>query len=136
MLQIRRQEGMSSESQAPSASSLLEGGMADSEVGRVYSQIFDAVVDRRLLPGTKLTEATLCTIFECSRATVRAALAALEHDKIVGIEPNRGAFVWKPTAKQTRDVFELRRDLEALILQKLISYPDLPERLAGLYEMV
>ena len=45
------------------------------------------------------------------------------------IEPNRGAFVWKPTAKQTRDVFELRRDLEALILQKLISYPDLPERL-------
>lgn len=136
MLQIRRQEGMSSESQAPSASSLLEGGMADSEVGRVYSQIFDAVVDRRLLPGTKLTEATLCTIFECSRATVRAALAALEHDKIVVIEPNRGAFVWKPTAKQTRDVFELRRDLEALILQKLISYPDLLERLAGLYEMV
>lgn len=136
MLQIRRQEGMSSESQAPSASSLLEGGMADSEVGRVYSQIFDAVVDRRLLPGTKLTEATLCTIFECSRATVRAALAALEHDKIVVIEPNRGAFIWKPTAKQTRDVFELRRDLEALILKKLISYPDLPERLAGLYEMV
>ncbi|HRL21637.1 MAG TPA: GntR family transcriptional regulator [Alcaligenes sp.] len=136
MLQIQRHKDDATAVQAPSASSLLEGGPADSETGRVYSQIFDAVVDRRLLPGAKLTEATLCTIFDCSRATVRAALSALAHDKIVVIEPNRGAFVWKPTVKETQDVFELRRDLEELILRKLLALPDLPTQLKGLYDMV
>src|SRR5690606_8501081 len=68
---------------APKASSLLEGWQGGGEVDRVYADIFDAVMDRRLLPGAKLTELALCEIFSCSRATVRAALAQLAHDKIV-----------------------------------------------------
>src|SRR3546814_8749963 len=73
-------------------------------------------MDRRLLPGAKLTEATLCAVFACSRATVRTALSQLAHDKIVVIEPNRGAFVWQPSAKETRDVFEMRQALESMTL--------------------
>src|SRR5690606_28501006 len=45
-----------------------------SDVERVYDDIFDAVMDRRLLPGTQLTEATLCSVFSCSRSVVRSAL--------------------------------------------------------------
>lgn len=121
---------------APKASSLLEGWQGGGEVDRVYADIFDAVMDRRLLPGAKLTEAALCEIFSCSRATVRAALAQLAHDKIVVLKPNRGAFVWRPNEAEMRDVFELRRDIECLLIDKLIVLPDLAQRLQPLRDMV
>ncbi|KAA0891135.1 GntR family transcriptional regulator [Pusillimonas sp. ANT_WB101] len=107
-----------------------------SEVDRVYDDIFDAVMDRRLLPGAKLTEATLCKIFSCSRNIVRMALSQLAHDKIVVIEPNRGAFVWQPNAKETRDVFEMRRAMECMTLDMLVALPDIQTRLLPLYDMV
>ncbi len=93
-------------------------------------------MDRRLLPGAKLTESTLCEIFNCSRATVRSALAQLGHDKIVVLRPNRGAYVWKPGPEETRDVFEARRTLECVLIDKLLQFPDLPQRLEPLREMV
>src|SRR5699024_8113106 len=110
---------------APRASSLLEGARGQSEVDRVYAAIFDAMMDRRLLPGAKLTESTLCDIFSCSRATVRSALSQLAHDKLVIQEPNRGAFVWKPNAKETHDVFDARMALECLLIDRLLTLPDL-----------
>lgn len=121
---------------APKASSLLEGWQGGGEVDRVYADIFDAVMDHRLLPGAKLTEVALCKIFSCSRATVRAALAQLAHDKIVVLKPNRGAFVWRPSQAEMRDVFELRRDIECLLIDKLIALPDLASRLQSLRDMV
>lgn len=123
---------------APSASSLLgaAAGSASPEVDRVYSEIFDAVMDRRLVPGAKLTEVALCGIFDCSRATVRAALSQLAHDKIVLIQPNRGAFVWQPSAKETRDVFQMRRALECMVIDMLLALPDLATRLEPLHAMV
>lgn len=136
MLQINQYGNSHLDTDAPSASSLLEGSKPDSDVGRVYSEIFDAVMDRRLLPGTKLTETTLCDVFSCSRTVVRGALAALAHDKIVSIETNRGAFVWKPDPKETEDIFELRRDVECLIVEKLLRLSDLREKLQTLYDMV
>ncbi|HWL30151.1 MAG TPA: GntR family transcriptional regulator [Burkholderiaceae bacterium] len=129
--------------EAPKASSLRGasyGGLPSAgrrtEADRVYDDIFDAVMDRRLLPGTKLTEATLCAIFSCSRAVVRSALSQLAHDRIVVIEPNRGAFVWQPSSKETRDVFQMRRALECMVIDLLLAMSDLQARLAPLYDMV
>jgi DNA-binding GntR family transcriptional regulator len=122
--------------QAPPASSLLEGRQASSDVERVYNQIFDAIMDRRLLPGAKLTEAALCKIFACSRATVRAALSQLAHDHIVTQEPNRGAFVARPGPRETRDVFDMRLALECLVIDQLLALPDLEQRLQPLHSMV
>jgi DNA-binding GntR family transcriptional regulator len=109
---------------------------ARAEADRVYGEIFDAVMDRRLLPGAKLTEATLCSIFSCSRSVVRSALSQLAHDKIVVIEPNRGAFVWQPGAKETRDIFQMRRALECTLVDLLLATPGLAQRLKPLYDMV
>jgi DNA-binding GntR family transcriptional regulator len=106
------------------------------EADRVYDDIFDAVMDRRLLPGTKLTETTLCAIFSCSRSVVRSALSQLAHDKIVVIEPNRGAFVWQPSTKETRDVFQMRRAMECMVIDLLLETPDLAARLEPLHDMV
>jgi len=105
-------------------------------VDRVYREIFDAAMDRRLLPGARLTEARLCDIFNCSRGTVRAALSELAHDRIVSLEPNRGATVWQASAKEIRDVFALRRWLECVVVDQLVQLDDLPARLRPLHRMV
>lgn len=94
------------------------------------------MMDGRLKPGAKLTESSLCAIFQCSRATVRAALAQLAHDRLVVLRPNRGAFVWLPTPAETRDVFEVRRDMEGVLIDRLLGMADLAASLAPLRELV
>src|SRR5690606_41316935 len=93
MLCLDQHADSGSDIAAQRASSLLEGGRGGSEVDRVQDEIFDAVMDRRLLPGAKLTESALCEIFSGSQSTGRDALAQLAHDKIELRRPNRGAFV-------------------------------------------
>lgn len=138
MLQLKSPRGVSPELKAPRASSLRNPKAAGnpSEVDRVYGEIFDAAMDRRLLPGAKLTEATLCSVFDCSRSTVRAALAQLAYDKVVLIEPNRGARVWQATPKEVRDVFAMRRALEGITIDQLVALDDIDRRLAPLDDMV
>lgn len=138
MLQLKPQSSAATDLKAPKASSLRKPKATSdrTEVQRVYDEIFDAAMDRRLLPGAKLTESTLCSIFNCSRSTVRAALAQLAHDKIVLIEPNRGARVWQASAKEIRDVFAMRRALEGITIDQLVQLEDLDARLAPLDDMV
>src|SRR5687767_7053397 len=83
----------------------------------VYDAAYEAVMDDRLAPGTRLTEASLCGIFGVSRAVVRMALLRLSHDRIVALTPNRGASIARPSVQETREVFELRRLLEAAAME-------------------
>ncbi|HEX7386160.1 MAG TPA: GntR family transcriptional regulator [Castellaniella sp.] len=138
MLELKPDRAGVPDLQAPRASALRDPRPVQerSEVDRVYGEVFDAAMDRRLLPGAKLTEATLCSAFQCSRSTVRAALARLAHDKIVVIEPNRGARVWQATPKEIRDVFATRRALEDIVLDMLAAVDDIETRLVPLRQMV
>lgn len=78
----------------------------------IRDHLRDAIVDRRLAPGTKLSEAEVGTLFEVSRTVVRAALQALAFEGLVRIERNRGAFVANPTPEEARQVFDSRRLIE------------------------
>ena len=121
---------------APTASSMISEERHDSELFRVYAAILDAITDRVLLPGKKLTESDLCRQMSCSHNTVRGALSLLAHDHIVDLQPNRGAFVHVPDAKETKDVYELHIALEEMVMDMLLDLPDLPARLQPLYEML
>jgi DNA-binding GntR family transcriptional regulator len=78
----------------------------------VYHALRDAIVGHRIAPGTKLPEDELASIYSVSRTVVRAALQALAHDRLARLEPNRGAFVAKPSKKEAREVFEARALIE------------------------
>ncbi len=86
----------------------------------VYDAIYEAVIDHRLPPGTKLTEAAFAEIFGVSRTIVRQALIRLAHDNIVVLRPNRGAVVASPSVAETRDVFEARRTIESALIPSVI----------------
>ena len=121
---------------APATSSLILEERHDSELFRVYALILDGITDHLLLPGKKLTASELCRQMVCSRNTVRGALSLLAHDKIVDLQPNRGAFVHVPDLKEMKDVFNTRIEMESMILSVLIDMPDLETRLQPLYAMI
>ncbi len=87
-------------------------------------RVADAIYEHRLPPGTKLPEAELCRIFDVTRGVVRKVLGRLAAEQIVDLIPNRGAFVAKPSVAETRDVFELRRILEAGIARRVAGRLD------------
>jgi DNA-binding GntR family transcriptional regulator len=87
----------------------------------VYEAVFEAVLDQRLAPGTRLTEASLAELFGVSRTLVRLALLRLAHDHIVQLKPNHGASIARPTPDETRAVFEARRMLECAALPAAIA---------------
>ncbi|MBD9647963.1 GntR family transcriptional regulator [Ensifer sp. ENS09] len=72
----------------------------------------DAIVERRLAPGTKLSEGDVGELFNVSRTLVRAALQALSYEGLVNVEKNRGAFVAHPSIDEARQIFATRRLIE------------------------
>jgi DNA-binding GntR family transcriptional regulator len=78
----------------------------------VYLGLREAILSHALGPGTKLPEDELGEVYSVSRTLVRAALQALAHDRLVTLEPNRGAFVAQPTKSEAREVFEARALIE------------------------
>jgi len=97
----------------------------------VYEHIYNAILDNRLKPGTKLVEERLAEIFAVSRPRVREVLARLAHEQIVELFPQRGAYVAKPTIEKAIDVFEARRLIEPAVVRRLIDCLT-PEKLARL----
>lgn len=77
----------------------------------------DAIVDRRLAPGAKLSESEVGALFDVSRTVVRTVLQMLAYEGLVRIERNRGAFVSNPTPEEARQVFDSRRLIEPGIVR-------------------
>lgn len=117
---------------APDALAAVPDAASDAAI---YDAVYGAVMEHRLVPGTRLTEASLCDIFGVSRAIVRMALLRLSHDRIVTLTPNRGATVARPTVRETREVFEMRRLVEAAAME-LAAERALPRDLAALRDLV
>jgi len=70
------------------------------------------------MPGTKLAEQKLADIFKVSRTIVRQALMQLSRDKLVTLEPARGARVAEPSVEEARQVFETRHLLEGAMARR------------------
>jgi DNA-binding GntR family transcriptional regulator len=88
---------------------------------RIVDAITTAIVERRLMPGTKLAEQSIADIFKVSRTLVRQALNQLSRDHLVTLEPARGAFVAQPSVEEARQVFEVRKLIEASLVRQLCA---------------
>lgn len=87
----------------------------------MYDRIISAVLDHKLLPGTKLAEDKLAEAFGVSRTRIRPVLVRLANENIVTLIPNRGAYVAQPTADEAKEVFEARRLIEPTLLERFLS---------------
>ncbi|MBP1873624.1 DNA-binding GntR family transcriptional regulator [Ensifer adhaerens] len=88
----------------------------DTSTRQIHDKLRDAIVERRLAPGTKLSESDVGELFNVSRTLVRAALQALAYEGLVTVEKNRGAFVAHPSPDEARQIFATRRLIEPGLL--------------------
>ncbi|MEP7456630.1 GntR family transcriptional regulator [Phyllobacterium sp. SB3] len=109
----------------------VSGNIHEDRAQAIRDTLRDAIVDRRLTPGTKLSEIEVGTLFNVSRTVVRAVLQMLAFEGLVCTERNRGAFVSNPTPEEARQVFASRRLIEPGIINAVIEFmtPDAARKL-------
>jgi len=95
----------------------IEEDSPETGTQKIRDAIRDAIVERRLAPGTKLTESEVGSLFNVSRTLARSALQALSYEGLVNVEKNRGAFVAYPSPDEARQIFAARRLIEPGILR-------------------
>jgi len=78
----------------------------------ISARIVEAVMGRKLAPGSRLGEAQLAMLFDCSRTIVREALTRLAARGIVTVSARRGWFVIEPSQDEAREAFEARHVIE------------------------
>ena len=101
-------------------------GARDREL-RARRALVQAVMDRRLKPGTKLDEDVLADHFAISRTRLRKVLSELASQMIVTHKPNYGTFIAKPTAAEALEIFEARRGIEDYLLRIIAAKSALPD---------
>jgi len=89
------------------------------EVQRIAEVLAKAIAQHRLRPGVRLVEAHIVEIMQANRNHVQAALQRLAMQRIVDIEPNRGATVAQPSAREAREIFAARRAVERAIVEAI-----------------
>jgi DNA-binding GntR family transcriptional regulator len=82
----------------------------------IHQRLVEAIIDQRLLPGTKLVEDKLGQAFGVSRTRIRQVLIRLAQEQVVTMLPNKGASVAQPNVKEAQEVFEARRVIEAALV--------------------
>jgi DNA-binding GntR family transcriptional regulator len=87
----------------------------------IVESLTRAIVEHRLQPGAKLVEQKLADQYGVSRTLVRQALYRLSQNRLIKIEPARGAFVSAPSAAEAQQVFEVRRMLEAGMVRAFVA---------------
>jgi len=82
-----------------------------------------AVLQSRVLSGeiptgTRLRQEAIASEFGVSRTPVREALRKLQALGVAVLEPNRGAVVRGPTAREVREAYEVRAELEGFAAER------------------
>jgi DNA-binding GntR family transcriptional regulator len=88
---------------------------------RVFDALRRAIVDGRIPPGTRLTERGLCEGFGVSRTIVREVIRMLAAEKLGDFEPHVGLRVAELTRKGVQDIYQLRAEIEAMVLRGFLA---------------
>ncbi|WP_028926355.1 GntR family transcriptional regulator [Pseudonocardia acaciae] len=104
------------------------GGLRAANRQRIKDDVLgvlrDAIVTGVFAPGERLREAELADELEVSRGPIRDALASLEHEGLVRIEPHRGATVPMLDRRDVEEVYSLRQSLETLAARWAVEHAD------------
>lgn len=99
----------------------LLGVVKTASKGDIYAGIYEAIIEHRLMPGTKLSEEKVAELFSVSRTQVRGVFQRLAVEQLITLVPNRGAFVTTPTVDEAQEVFEARRVIEPVIVRRVVK---------------
>lgn len=89
------------------------------KVGAICRALRCAIIERALEPGAKLPEDALGDRFGVSRTIARQALGQLAAEGLVELRRNRIALVATPSWQDARHTFDIRTELERLVVRQL-----------------
>ncbi|WP_035387191.1 GntR family transcriptional regulator [Ferrimonas senticii] len=81
---------------------------------QTFEQLQTAIIQGRLIPGSKINEQELASQYGISRGPLREALQRLEQRRLIERIPHVGARVIKLTANHLHDLYQVRAELEAM----------------------
>jgi DNA-binding GntR family transcriptional regulator len=91
----------------------------------VTASLREAILHGCFEPGEKLDQDCIAEELEVSRTPVREAMRRLESEGFVEVRPHHGAFIAKVSQQDIREVYEIRRLLEAEVVRQVT--PVMPE---------
>lgn len=94
---------------------------------KVYEILKEMIISGKLKYNERIEEDALATSLEVSRTPVREAINKLEQEGWINIIPRRGMFVSNVSLKEINDIFQVRLNLEPIILQMGFSNIPLSE---------
>jgi DNA-binding GntR family transcriptional regulator len=90
-------------------------------VDELAQRIQARVLSGEIPMGSRLRQETLAAEFGVSRTPVREALRKLQASGLVAVQPRRGALVRGPNAREIREAYEVRAELEGLAAELATS---------------
>jgi DNA-binding GntR family transcriptional regulator len=85
----------------------------------IADRLVEAILARRVAPGTRLGEQPLSALFGVSRTIVREALMRLAARGIVTVSARRGWYVIEPSVDEAGEAFAARRVIELGLIRSL-----------------
>ena len=81
---------------------------------KIYEILKEEIVTLHLPPGEPLVEEKLAKRFKVSRTPIRELLNNLNHEGLVELVPQKGAFVARIGFTDAREIFQIREALEGI----------------------
>ena len=86
----------------------------------VRDELRREIVGGQIGGGVRLVQTALATKYRVSTTPVREALVDLASEGLITFDPHRGAVVSQPNMEELREIFELRRVLEGLVMEAAV----------------
>jgi DNA-binding GntR family transcriptional regulator len=103
---------------------LSEINLSETIYSRVRDTLRSDILSGAISPGTRLKINEVCKRFNISHMPVREALAQLQGEGIVIIEPNKGALVREMDDTFIRNIYQIRGALEGLLVKLSVPFLD------------
>ena len=103
------------------------GGRSGLTVDELAASLQNRILLGEIPVGTPLRQQALAEEYGVSRTPVREALRKLQTSGLVILRPNQGAVVRGPSARDIREAYQVRAELEALAAQQAARWISGPQ---------
>lgn len=93
---------------------------------QIAARVGDRILNGAMPPGARVGEQELADEFTVSRGPIRDALRILEREGLITLLPRRGAIVTELSARELRELLEIRSGLFEIVVRKVAAQPDAP----------
>lgn len=105
---------------------------------QIANEMKHAIASGEIKSGTHIKEAEIAGMLHISRSPVREAINLLISEQILEKRPHRGVYVYTPTEKDQKAIFDARILIESYAIEQLVKSSDshIMDRLLALVKKI